>query len=150
MPERPPNPELEESTNRWMVWGAVIMAIMVMLFPLYRLTEPSARAEARQAQLASLAEQGESIYSFNCASCHGLAGEGGLGPTLNAEQFFASATDGQIELLTAVGVPGSPMGAYSQDFAGPLTSEQIRAVTTFLRTWEDNAPDVPDWREFPK
>ena len=150
MPERPPDPDLEESTNRWMVWGVAIMAIMVMLFPLYRLTEPSARDEARQEQLASLAEQGESIYGFNCASCHGRAGEGGLGPTLNAEQFFQAATDPQIELLVAVGVPGSQMGAYSQDFAGPLTAEQIKAVTTFLRTWEDDAPDVEDWRDFPK
>jgi hypothetical protein len=39
------------------------------------------------------------------------------------------------------------MSAYSQDFAGPLTSEQIRAVTIYLRAWEDDAPDVPDWRD---
>ncbi len=72
------------------------------------------------------------------------------GPTLNAKGFLESASNAQIELLVAVGVPGSQMNAYSQDFAGPLTSEQIRAVTTFLRTWEEDAPDIPDWREFPK
>jgi hypothetical protein len=38
------------------------------------------------------------------------------------------------------------MGAYSQDFGGPLTSEQIKAVVTYIRTWEPNAPDNPDWR----
>lgn len=150
MPERLPDPDLEAATNRWMLWGALIMAIMVMMFPLYRLTEPAARADARTEQLASLAEQGQAIYGFNCASCHGVLGEGGIGPTLNAEQFLSSATDEQIELLTAVGVPGTAMGAYSQDFAGPLTAEQIRAVAVFIRTWEENAPDVPDWREHPK
>ncbi len=150
MPERPPEPELEAATNRWMLWGAGLMALMVLVFPIYRLTEPTNREAAYDAQLQSLAEQGESIYSFNCASCHGLAGEGGIGPTLNAKGFLESATNQQIELLVAVGVPGSQMNAYSQDFAGPLTSEQIRAVTTFLRTWEEDAPDVPDWREFPK
>lgn len=126
------------------------MALMVLAFPLYRVTEPTNRAAAYEAQLESLAEQGESIYGFNCASCHGPDGEGGVGPTLNAKGFLDSATNSQIELLTAVGVPGSAMNAYSQDFAGPLTAEQIRAVTTFLRTWEEDAPDVPDWRQFPK
>ena len=150
MPERPPNPELEEATNRWMMWGLGLMAVMVMLFPLYRFTEPSARESSHEDQLESLAEQGETIYGFNCMSCHGPTGEGGIGPTLNAKQFLDAATDPQIELFIAVGVPGSQMGAYAQDFAGPLTSEQIRAVTTFLRTWEEDAPDVPDWREFPK
>ena len=150
MPERPPDPQLEDATNRWMLWGVGLMAAMVVLFPLYRVTEPAAREDAHEVQLQSLAEQGESIYGFNCASCHGSEGEGGIGPTLNAEQFFLAASDPQIELLVAVGIPGSAMGAYSQDFAGPLTSEQIRAVTTFLRTWEEDAPDVPDWRDFPK
>ena len=39
------------------------------------------------------------------------------------------------------------MRAFSQDFGGPLTSEQIKAVTTYLRSWEDEAPDNPNWRE---
>jgi hypothetical protein len=61
-------------------------------------------------------------------------------------QFLQSATDGQIESLIAVGVPGSQMSAYSQDYSGPLTSEQIKALRVFLRSWEDDAPDRPDWR----
>jgi hypothetical protein len=39
------------------------------------------------------------------------------------------------------------MGAYSLDFGGPLTSEQIEAITTFLRAWEEGAPDVENWRD---
>jgi mono/diheme cytochrome c family protein len=146
MAERPPDPELEASTNRWMIAGLVIMVLMVLVFPVYRIYEPSSRDAARQSHLQSLARQGEGIYQLNCASCHGVSGEGGIGPALNSQQFLQSATDEQIALLVAVGGPGSQMSAYSIDFGGPLTSEQIDAVTTYLRSLESDAPDVPNWR----
>ena len=139
--------DMERSTNRVMLWGGVLMLLMALVFPFYRWFEPEARAEAREAQVESLVEQGSSIWELNCASCHGLDGEGGLGPALNSMQFLQSATDEQIQGLVAVGVPGTQMSAYSLDFGGPLTTEQIKAVTTFIRSWEPDAPDRPDWRE---
>ncbi|MGD2044254.1 MAG: cytochrome c [Acidimicrobiia bacterium] len=139
--------DLERSTNRIMLWGGALMLLMALVFPFYRWFEPDARAASREAQLGSLVEQGSSIWELNCASCHGLDGEGGVGPALNSMQFLQSATDQQIRLLVAVGVPGTQMSAYSLDFGGPLTTEQIKAVTTFIRAWEPDAPDRPDWRE---
>ncbi|MFW2380342.1 MAG: c-type cytochrome [Acidimicrobiales bacterium] len=138
--------ELEQSTNRVMVIGAVLMFALAAIFPLYRWFEPSAREESREANLASLADSGQDLWGFNCAACHGLNGEGGVGPVLNSKQFLQAASDGQIETITAVGVPGSQMSAYSLDYAGPLTSEQIKALRVFIRSWEEDAPDVPDWR----
>jgi hypothetical protein len=38
------------------------------------------------------------------------------------------------------------MTAWSQDFGGPLTAEQIRQLVAYLRSLEPNAPSVPDWR----
>ncbi|MCZ7631643.1 MAG: hypothetical protein M5U19_22430 [Microthrixaceae bacterium] len=67
-------------------------------------------------------------------------------PALNSEQFLTAATNEQMFHLISVGVPGTAMGAFGQDFAGPLTSEQVESVTAFIRSWEKNAPDVPDWR----
>jgi mono/diheme cytochrome c family protein len=138
--------EIEESTNKVMLWGVVLMLAMVAVFPLYRTFEPSARDEARAEQLVSLQAEGEQIWSVNCSSCHGLNGEGGVGPALNSKQFLQAATDDQATLLISVGVPGSQMSAYSQDFGGPLTSEQIKSVVAFMRSWEPTAPDNPDWR----
>jgi mono/diheme cytochrome c family protein len=140
------DPELDESTNRVMLWGVVLMLAMVAVFPLYRIFEPSARDDARAAQLVSLQAEGEQIWSVNCASCHGLNGEGGVGPALNSVQFLQAASDDQARQLVSVGVPGSQMSAYSQDFGGPLTTEQIKSVVTFIRSWEPDAPDNPDWR----
>jgi mono/diheme cytochrome c family protein len=139
--------ELEKSTNRVMVWGVVLMVALAAAFPLYRWVEPTDRTEARAQQLESLAEQGGDLWSISCSSCHGLAGEGLTAPALNSTQFLQSATDTQTELIISVGIPGSQMSAYSQDFAGPLTSEQIRAIALFIRSWEDTAPDRPDWRD---
>ncbi len=139
--------ELEESTNRVMAIGAFLLIAMALVFPLYRWFEPDNREEARETHLASLAESGQTLWGFNCSSCHGLNGEGGVGPALNSMQFLQSSTDEQTELLIAVGVPGSQMSAYSQDFAGPLTSEQIKALAVYIRSWEDDAPDRPDWRD---
>lgn len=138
--------ELEQSTNRVMMIGAGLLVVMAAVFPFYRWTEPVNREASYEAQLASLAESGESLWGFNCKSCHGLAGEGGVGPALNSKQFLQEATDPQIEQFVAVGVPGSQMGAYSQDFGGPLTSEQIKALAVYMRSWEEDAPDNPDWR----
>lgn len=142
-----PDLPLEESTDRVMVWGAGLLLLMAAVFPLYLLVEPSNRADAREEQLTSLAAQGEDLFGQACSSCHGISGEGLSAPALNSQQFLQAASDGQIELLIAVGVPGSQMAAYSQDFGGAMTSEQIRAITIYLRSLEDTAPDRPDWRD---
>ncbi len=138
---------LEASTNRWMAVGAGLLITMALVFPFYRWYEPAARDDAREQQAADLAAEGETVWSFNCASCHGLNGEGVTAPALNSTEFLQSATDDQIGLLVSVGVPGTQMSAFSLDHGGPLTSEQIKSVVTFIRSWEPDAPDRPDWRD---
>lgn len=138
--------ELEASTSRWMMAGAGLLALMALVFPFYRWFEPGQREETRTAQAASLAAEGGSVFNTSCSSCHGVAGEGAIGPALNSKQFLQSATDEQASTLIAVGIPGSQMNAYSLDFGGPLTSEQIKAVVAYIRSWEPDAPDRPDWR----
>ena len=138
--------DLDVATNKVMMWGVGLLAAMVLAFPLYRFVEPANREEARELQLTSLQEQGSDLFQLNCSACHGLNGEGGIGPALNSIQFLQASSDEQTELLIAVGVPGSQMSAYSLDHGGPLTSEQIKALATFIRSWEDDAPDIPNWR----
>jgi ubiquinol-cytochrome c reductase cytochrome c subunit len=147
MPYRHDNDEsIEEETNRVMLLGVGLLAALVLAFPLYRLVEPANRDQARDLQLSSLEEQGSNLFQLNCSACHGLNGEGGIGPALNSIQFLQAATDQQTELLISVGVPGTQMSAYSLDHGGPLTSEQIRSLALFIRSWEEDAPDVPNWR----
>jgi mono/diheme cytochrome c family protein len=138
--------ELDRSTNTWMMVGVGLLVLMAAMFPLYRWYEPDARADSREAQVASLAAEGETVWQLNCGACHGFAGDGGTAPALNSKQFLQSATDDQTRTLVAVGIPGSDMSAYSIDFGGTLTSEQIKSVAVYIRSWEPDAPDRPDWR----
>jgi mono/diheme cytochrome c family protein len=139
--------ELDRSTNTWMVVGVGLLILMAAVFPFYRWYEPAARADSREAQAAALAAEGESVWQFNCGSCHGATGKGGTAPAINSKQFLQSATDDQARTLVAVGIPGSKMSAFSLDFGGPLTSEQIKSVVAYIRAWEPDAPDRPDWRD---
>ncbi len=146
MAERPTDPQLEASTNRWMLAGVVLTVLFFLAFPVFRFYEPANRVEARETLTKSMVAQGDVLFAANCASCHGKEGEGVDAPALNSQQFLTSATDDQIASLIAHGIPGTPMSAYSLDFGGFLTLQQMDAIATFLRSLEKDAPDRPDWR----
>lgn len=146
MTYRTPDPGLEESTNKWMVWGLVFMIVLIVGFVAYLWFEPTARADSLDEHTTVLTAMGVELYELNCASCHGADGEGGVGPALNSQEFLTAANDGQITAIITVGIPGSLMSPYTLEFGGPLTAEEIDGLTTYLRSWEEEAPDVPDWR----
>ncbi len=138
---------LESRTNRWMIAGLVLMLIGVLAFPIYRVYEPIQRAQAAEQTQMNLALAGESLWSSTCASCHGAFGQGVDAPALNSVQFLTIASDEQILSIASSGVPGTEMSAYGQQFGGPLTQEQLVSVVACIRSWEDTAPDRPDWRD---
>lgn len=137
---------LERSLDRYYAAGLVFMFVLVVAFPLYRLREPDLRAEAKAEQATEYQRIGDALFNQSCASCHGPSATGGSAPTLNSKQFLSATTDSQAALIITGGVPGSSMSAWSIDFGGPLTAEQIRQIVTYLRSLEPNAPSIPDWR----
>ncbi|MDK1097701.1 MAG: c-type cytochrome, partial [Actinomycetota bacterium] len=139
--------ELESRTNSWMVAGIVLMLIGLLAFPIYRIYEPTARAEAAEETQDNLARAGATLWSSSCASCHGEIGQGVDAPALNSVQFLTIATDEQVFSIMSSGVPGTDMAAYGQQFDGPLTRAQIASVVACIRSWEETAPDRPDWRD---
>ena len=139
------DPELEKSTNRWMAWGVAFLFLFVLAFPVYWFLQPARLDAAQTAQDAELSAQGEEIFNANCAQCHGGEATGGIAPALNSEQFLGNVTDLQMHQLISTGVPGTLMVAYSADFGGTFTQQQITAAVTYLRSFEDEAPDFPDW-----
>jgi mono/diheme cytochrome c family protein len=152
MPEQRSGPKLNEpewlqrSLDRYLAWGLVFMVVLIVAFPLYRLREPTLRADATAEQQKNYEKTGGELFSTNCASCHGKQATGGTAPTLNSKQFLSTTTNNQMALIITGGVSGSSMSAWSLDFGGSLTDEQIRQLTTYLRTLEKNAPSIPDWR----
>jgi mono/diheme cytochrome c family protein len=150
--DRTPAPPFETDTlalslDRYLAWGLVFMVMLIAGFVVYKVREPDLRSDALTAQTASYREIGTQLFSTNCASCHGKGAVGGSAPVLNSQQFLKSTTDAQIGNLIASGVPGSDMPPWSLAFAGTLTDEQIRQLTTYLRSLEPDAPSVPAWRK---
>lgn len=146
-PPKPFEPEwLQRSLDRWYLCGLVFMAVLVVAFPLYRLREPSLRADALRSQQETYARIGTRLFAQNCASCHGDDATGDTAPTLNAKEFLSSTSDDQIRLLVSGGVSGTDMSAWSLDYGGPLTDEQVRQIGAYLRELEPDSPSVPDWR----
>ena len=137
---------LQRSLDRHYTWGLVFMVILILGFVLYGIREPTLRANAAREQQATYARLGDGLFANNCAACHGRGATGGDAPTLNARQFLTTTSDEQMRLLIAGGVSGTSMPAWSLDFGGPLTDEQIRQLVTYLRSLQPNAPNVPNWR----
>jgi len=153
MAEHPPSGQrpfepawLQRSLDRHYSWGLAFMLVLIVGFPIYRLREPHLRSQAKAEQQTSYVTTGAALFAQNCASCHGARATGGSAPTLNSKQFLSATSDGQVALLVTGGVSGSSMSAWSLDFGGPLTDEQIRQLVTYLRSLEPQAPSIPDWR----
>jgi mono/diheme cytochrome c family protein len=148
-PEPPPfEPEwLERSLNRYLAAGLVFMLLLLAGFVAYRVREPGLRRSATRAQTTSYTDIGHQIFGASCAQCHGKNASGGSAPTLNSTQFLKSTTDAQIFSLIAGGVSGTEMPAWSLDYGGTFTDEQVRQVVTYLRSLEPRAPSVPAWRQ---
>jgi len=111
-------------------------------FQIYLWREPIRiqRDEARDEQ--SAIEAGAVLYAENCVACHGVQGEGGVGPALNSKEFLELSPDELVFSLTRTGVPGTRMPAWGQAFGGPFTDEQVLQITAFIRAWEPDAPEI--------
>jgi len=110
-------------------------------FQLYLFREPARVAGDLRRDEAQAVQAGQTLFAKNCAPCHGSAGEGDVGPSLNDKQFLNTTSDDVIFSLISSGVPGTEMPAWNQAHGGPLTDEDIRQLVAFLRAWEPTAPD---------
>jgi len=78
---------------------------------------------------------GARLYAENCAVCHGPNGEGRIGATL-AQDWPSIRPELRVKATIENGVPGSPMPAWSQKNGGPLSDEEIEALTFYILSWE--------------
>lgn len=79
--------------------------------------------------------RGAVLFDENCAVCHGPNGEGRIGATL-AKDWPSVRPDLAIRATIVRGV-GNRMPAWSQDFGGPLSNEQIDDIVAFIQTLPD-------------
>ena len=79
---------------------------------------------------SSAAPDGADLYQRNCAVCHGVDGNGGVGIPLYLRDFLAVASDDYLRSTIRVGRPGRIMPA----FPG-LSDAEVNAIVGYIRAW---------------
>jgi mono/diheme cytochrome c family protein len=146
--------ELEgKKLDRTLGAGLVLLAFVSISLPLYWLYEPARQEGAIEMFEDQAIAFGKKVYEekANCASCHGPEGVGGVASTslLNEQGQFVETVSWQAPALNTVlyryskeeiydildyGRPSTPMPAWGQNGGGPLTSQQLEHVITYLQS----------------
>ena len=74
------------------------------------------------------------LYSQNCAGCHGAEGRGSAAIALSDPVYLALADDTVMRKVIAKGVPGTSMPAFAESAGGMLTDKQIDVITNGMRS----------------
>jgi mono/diheme cytochrome c family protein/plastocyanin len=135
-----------------------VVVIFIAVYYLYELGAPAAltglplvpdesRLAAEQAaQSVTAVERGYNIYQANCARCHGVNGEGGIGPVLNDQsKLFQHLNADYLRNVLVVGgryVCGNanslmPVWADTGNPPGPLNYVAIDELVAYLRATND-------------
>ena len=69
------------------------------------------------------------LYSQNCAGCHGAQGRGGAAIGLADPVYLAIVNKNAMSKVIANGVHGTSMPAFAQSAGGMLTDKQIDVIT---------------------
>jgi len=81
------------------------------------------------------------LYSQNCAACHGATGENGPAMDLSNPEYQALVDDASLRKWISGGMPGTEMPAFAQSAGGTLTDAQIGVLIAGMRKhW--SAPNV--------
>src|SRR5690348_3020819 len=68
------------------------------------------------------------LYSQNCAGCHGDQGRNGVSFDLANPVYLAWADDASLKNVIANGTPGTQMPAFAKSAGGFLTDAQVDAL----------------------
>lgn len=74
------------------------------------------------------------LYSQNCAGCHGAQGRGGAAIALANPVYLAIVDQGAMRKVIENGIHGTSMSAFSQSAGGMLTDKQIDVITKESRS----------------
>lgn len=126
-----------------------VVLISILLFGGYMLNETNRQAEAKEHVTERIAERGARLFVNNCRNCHGLMGEGHVGPALNTGAFLILEEDNEfgaeptaqgvadgirtfLHNTIACGRTGTFMPPWLQEYRGSLSDTQIDQIVTMI------------------
>jgi len=145
-------------TVRLQITLGLVLILGTMALILYNgINDLAYRMDAEtQAQLARSIENGAKLYETRCAHCHGVYGEGRIGPTLNTPALFDPGPNGRLArtdwtgtlesflfATISAGRPRTIMQPWSQRFGGPLRDDEIQDLVNFILNWRETAGEFP-------
>ncbi|MDP2660706.1 MAG: c-type cytochrome [Dehalococcoidia bacterium] len=142
------------------VLSIVITILVIVVQGVYMNFEPQRQASAAQRQRQEAVERGATQFAALCTGCHGVKGEGVVGPKLADGAFLERRglppgdtsslrlAETQMRKTTARGVAKTAMPAWGVDEGGSLNDEQILEIATFLLyggndAWQEVAALAP-------
>jgi nitrite reductase (NO-forming)/hydroxylamine reductase len=138
----------EPNYDLYLIVGLVLTLLTFAGFTFYWAQEDERLTHSAQVLAEERLDAGYTIYQAHCAVCHGQQGEGGVGMRLNDEQMLKNTMDDILFSVVRSGVPNTQMPAWSVEYGGPLTDEDIRSVVSHIRAWETSGSAVPREEEF--
>ena len=93
----------------------------------------------------TIAASGKDVWLKYCALCHGVDAKGYAAdnaPSMVTASFLASADAGFLKNSIVFGRPGTAMAPYGKAQGGPLSDEEITALTKYIRELGGNPPLV--------
>lgn len=84
---------------------------------------------------AMYTEKDERLFAL-CGGCHGLEGEGAMGPPLLDPGFLASTSDTELRRTIMHGRPGTPMKGFLKGMGSAfavLSPEEIDGIISYMR-----------------
>lgn len=155
--------ELDNNLPPWwkyMFYATIIFSVVYMGY--YHVSNGPSSAqeyeqEVRQAQLALAASSGQAtvnvdnvkllsdaaslakgkdIYDKNCASCHGMKGEGMVGPNLTDDYWIHGGSIQQIFVVLVEGVLVKGMPSWRAQFS----SQDLEAVGSYVKSLHGTNP----------
>jgi len=97
-----------------------------ILLTVFNATSASA-AQLPALYTARQKDDGQAVFAQNCASCHGSALEGGVGPTLAGQRFSTSSNHNSVGSIFSFLSTQMPDGS-----GGTLTHKQYEDVMAFI------------------
>lgn len=74
------------------------------------------------------------LYSTNCAACHGENGQNGPAMDLANPEFQGLIDDATLRQVISNGMTGTQMPAWAQSAGGMLTADQVNVLVSGLRS----------------
>lgn len=131
-----------ENYDRYVIIGLILTLVVLGGLLIYWFGENTRLAKASETFADERVNRGQKIYMNQCVSCHGAQGEGGVGFPLNDRNLLKNTLDSVFFSIIRSGVPNTQMPAWSVDYGGPLTDEDVKDVVAFIRAWEPTAPEI--------